>query len=476
MKKRILALLLAGLMLTSTVACGTPDPDAGENETQTAVASVTEPEETDPRPDLPERDYGGDEFRILTDKDSYKYIVSEKTGGELVNDAILEANMEVSGQFNVKFSRVDGSPETYILAGDDAYDVAYLHDCETATMSLKKWFQNIYDIPYMDPTNPWWPQFTVDSLTLNGKMYFYSNYTGYRAMVQTRACLFNQSILTDYNVESPYDHVRAGTWTLDQAIKMSTSIYSDQNGNGLKDEQDLFGFASTQTPWGWLEAFGIELYQKDPADPADMALVIDDRVYTLIDKLHNWFYSGNDSVWVEFNGGGELGMDMFASNRSAFTLVIHLDEQVKRAIAGNIQYGIIPFPKIDENQKDYYGACTDFIFSIPITLTETERVGIILEAMAYAGYKYVRPAYCEQTLKTRFATDPNCAEMLNLILDNQVISFAYLFSQYVSGGGLQSNLIPQTVEQNNVASYLKSKQKIEEKTVKNIVRFYEIGR
>ena len=35
--------------------------------------------------------------------------------------------------------------------------------------------------------------------------------------------------------------------------------------------------------------------------------------------------------------------------------------------------------------------------------------------MAYAGYKYVRPAYCEQTLKTRFATDPECSEMLNLI-------------------------------------------------------------
>ena len=476
MKKRILTLLLAGLMLCSTVACGTPDPDEGGNETQTANSDVTEPEETELRPDLPDRDYDGAEFRILTDKENYRYIVSEKTGGELVNDAIVEANMEVAGQYGIRFQRIDGNADTYILAGDDEYDAAYLHDCTTATMSLRGWFQNIYDIPHMDPTAPWWPQFTVESLTLNGKMFFYSNYTGYLAMKQTRVCLFNDSILDDFNMESPYDHVRVGTWTLDQAIKMSTAIYEDKNGDGQKDEGDLFGFASTHTPWGWMEAFGIELYQKESADSADMTVVVDERLYTLIDKLHQWFYSGNDSVWVEFSGHGDLSMDMFASSRAAFTLVNDLDAQVKMAIASNVQYGIVPFPKIDENQKQYYGACTDFLFSIPITLRDTERAGIILEAMAYAGYKYVRPAYCEQTLKTRFATDPNCAEMLNLILDNQVISFAYLYSQYVSGGGLQSNFIHSTVEQNNVASFLKTRLKIEEKSVKKISRFYETGR
>ena len=70
MKKRILALLLAGLMLMSTIACGTPEPNTDEGDAQT-TAAVTDSTDTELKPDLPERNYGGEEFRILTDKDSY---------------------------------------------------------------------------------------------------------------------------------------------------------------------------------------------------------------------------------------------------------------------------------------------------------------------------------------------------------------------------------------------------------------------
>ena len=41
---------------------------------------------------------------------------------------------------------------------------------------------------------------------------------------------------------------------------------------------------------------------------------------------------------------------------------------------------------------------------------------------------------------------------------------------------MQSNFIHSTVEQNNVASFLKTRLKIEEKSVKKISRFYETGR
>ena len=102
-----------------------------------------------------------------------------------------------------------------------------------------------------------------------------------------------------------------------------------------------------------------------------------------------------------------------------------------------------------------------FRFTIPLTVKDDERVGAVLEAMAYSGYKYVRPAYCEQTLQTRYATDPDCSEMLNLIFDNRVISFAYLYSY------LQSDLIAKTVVNKNVASFLQSQSKVEQKTLKN---------
>ncbi len=469
MLKKFVCLCLAGLMLTSTVACAQTDENPADTK---ATAAATEEADTENKPDLPEMNYGGEEFRILASKGSYETLVVEKTGGEVVNDAVLEANMAVSNQFNIQFTNVDGNAETFILAGDDEYDVAYMHDCTTASMSLDGLLRNIYDLPYIDPTAEWWPRFIVDSLTLNGKMYHYSNYSTYSAMANTVACFFNQRILEDYSMTSPYEYIREGTWTLDQITTMSVTIYSDVNGDGLQDTEDILGFACSKYPYAWLESFGIEFYQKESADSAELTIRSDDeRCYILIDKLHTWLRTGYDSVWAPLTDDGNASMSMFAADHVAFTFA-NIGRQAPLAIDGDVRYGIVPFPKIDESQTQYYGGCTSELFSVPITLKDTERVGIILEAMAYAGYKYIRPAYCEQTLKTRFATDPDCAEMLNLIFDNQVISYAYLFANNVDGGNLQYRFIAETVDNNTVASVLKSKGKREKKFVQKITEFY----
>ena len=108
---------------------------------------------------------------------------------------------------------------------------------------------------------------------------------------------------------------------------------------------------------------------------------------------------------------------------------------------------------------------------MPVTLKDTERAGIILEAMAYAGYTYIRPAYCDKILETRYATDPDCSEMLKMILDNQIISFAFLFATAVPNG-MQFRFIAETVKENNVASFYKTKQRQEKKMMDKITDFY----
>lgn len=469
--KRILASLLAAVMLFGAVSCATATEDSDTQEAHTAAGSLAE---TELAPDLPEMNYKGEQFRILTDKGSYGELVSNNATGEVLNDAILEATVSVSNQFNIQFVHIEGdgaTMETFIMAGDDEYDVALIHDCTTATMSLNGWFHNVNDLPYVDPSSPWWPQFIVDSLTLNGKMYYFSNYSSYQAMAQTRACFFNQRILKDYNMKAPYDMVRDGTWTLAKIMEMSSNIYADTNGDGKQDTGDVLGFATSHYPYAWLESFGIELYHKESPSSAELSLMMDDRCYTLIDQLHTWFFSGTEGVWAPMNDSGEISMTMFAEDRVAFTFAC-VGSQAPRAIEGDVDYGIVPIPKIDENQPQYYGGCTSPLFSVPVTLRDTERAGIILEAMAYAGYQHILPAYCENTLKTRFATDPDCAEMLNLIFDNQVISFAYLFANSVPQG-MQYRFIADTVERNKVASFFKSKQRKEQKMIDTIVEFYQ---
>ncbi len=468
MKKRVLCLFLSLLMLANMVACANTEP--GQTEEHKTDAS-TEALETEAKPNLPEKNYNGDDFRILCEADKTPYLLAFETTGSVINDAVLEANRAVSSQFQIEFKQFEGSMDTLILSGVDEYDVAYFHDVTTANFSLQGLYMNVYELPYIDPTAEWWPQFTVDSLTLNGKMFYYSNYSSYLSMDWTRVCFFNKKLLTEYQMESPYDLVREGTWTLDAIIKMSSDVYVDLNGDSNANEGDTFGFACTNYPFAWLESFGIEFYKKEGPDSSVLTLDTENEwAYTLIDKLHNWFYSGSKGVLMKMDGSVEEAMRMFANDQVCFTFA-QIGSLAPLAIENDIDYGIVPFPKIDKNRDNYYGGCTDCLFSVPVTLKDTERAGIILEAMAYEGYSRIRPAYCDMILETRYATDPDCSEMLKLILDNQVISFAFLFATAVPNG-MQFRFIADTVANNNVASFYRSRQRQEKKMLEKLADFY----
>jgi hypothetical protein len=67
MLKKILCMLLAGLMLTSTVACASSDTE-DDTAANRGTAAVTEEDNTEIRPELPEVTYDGEPFRILTEE------------------------------------------------------------------------------------------------------------------------------------------------------------------------------------------------------------------------------------------------------------------------------------------------------------------------------------------------------------------------------------------------------------------------
>lgn len=477
MKKRIFLVLLAALLCLGTVSCGAPAEQevTGDTTADTTLESV----ETEAKPDLPEKDYAGFTYRILCTESDLKYICSMESTGEVINDAVYDANMEVADQFNISFEQIPidwdmnvNAVQAFIMAGEDAYDVAELHDCTTGSMALNGWFHNIHEMPYIDTTAAWWPQFTVDSLTLNGKMYYISNYTTYRGLHETRVTFFNKDIVTDMGLENPYDMVKEDTWTIDNMAAISNTVYVDVNGDGVQDTGDVMGFVFTNAPYCWLESFGIEAYKKEAKDSAAMTLDINKEVtYALIDKLHNWMgVTGNNSAYVNFGGDRNLAMEMFANGSALFTFKC-IGDQIPYLMDTDLNYGIVPFPKVDENQANYVSACTDKLLSIPITAGDLDRTGIITEAMSYAGYKNILPAYCEKALKGRYSTDEESAEMLDMIFQNRIISFSYLFANMVPYG-MQFQLIAQTVTNNNVASYYQSNESKENAVIQTVSAFY----
>ena len=77
-------------------------------------------------------------------------------------------------------------------------------------------------------------------------------------------------------------------------------------------------------------------------------------------------------------------------------------------------FGVIPTPKLDETQEDYFiEPDVTKMLVIPVTASDLDRTAVIVEALAYEGYTYLRPLYYETMLQSKYLRDEESVEMLD---------------------------------------------------------------
>ena len=93
-------------------------------------------------------------------------------------------------------------------------------------------------------------------------------------------------------------------------------------------------------------------------------------------------------------------------------------------------FGIIPVPKYDEAQENYYTYINTWCLggvAVPLTCSDPELTGFMMEALCYQSYELVRPALCENLLKQKVSRDEASAQILDLILDNTYLDLNGLY-------------------------------------------------
>ena len=174
-----------------SVLPGCAQTDGGEAAQET-IAPVTagaadevsaEPEKTELKPDLPERDLAGYEFTVYSRDAAHhtKEVFSEELNGEVVNDAAFQRNLTVESAYNVKLSAllVTENPEDtmskefirIVAAGDSAFDVALMHTVHAGSTALKGTACSWRDVPYVDFEKPWWNSALAEELDIDGYLF-----------------------------------------------------------------------------------------------------------------------------------------------------------------------------------------------------------------------------------------------------------------------------------------------------------------
>ena len=93
--------------------------------------------------------------------------------------------------------------------------------------------------------------------------------------------------------------------------------------------------------------------------------------------------------------------------------------------AMDTDFGLIPYPKYDEAQTEYYSrieGCEQTC--IPVTnVKDLEMTGVVLEAMASDSAQNLVPAFYETLLKSKHTRDNESEDMLEIVFGNRVFDW-----------------------------------------------------
>ncbi len=451
-KTRLLSGILASLMLLGSLAsCAetaeTPDSTPADTKADAAVTEV-ETELTDELPD--DLDYMEDEVVILSRYregwTSGEIAVPEITG-DLVNDAVYERNKTVETRLNVKLTSIEEPGDsayivvdkaaTAVRAGTHEYDILAAACYTSVNQSINGTFADMRKSAYLDFDKPWWSQGFNEVVEYQGAQY---TALGDALLSQYRfafVTLFNKELFTNAKQPFLYENVENGTWTLDKQISL-IPIFHQDNGNGTQDEEaDVYGlvscdYVSTDPYWS---SCMVDIIKKD--GDGEYEFVFDSgKLHDVGEKVLRLFYDTDGGTYdykMETENAEQYKIrDMFARGGAAMATIriLELESEVMRNMEQ--EFGVVPMPKFDENQKQYRTLLHDqfTVFSILNTASEDQldEASAVLEAMASISYKTVRPAYYETTLRTKIAQDPQSAEMFDIIIDNVYMDAGILYT------------------------------------------------
>ena len=452
--KKLFALLLTVLLLSSSMAaCG----DAGTAETTPSdtTAADTTPVETETerlRPDLPDADYEGYSFAILTrgqfnahwcSKDAY----AEELTGEPINDAVYNRNLNIGEKYNFTIREEIGTSEDpsalvtkAVQAGDDNYDMLMIGGSASGSLATQKMLLPLDEMPHMDLSRPWYDQSANASLSIGHKLYMTSGDMNIMDNNATWIILFSKNLADELLDENLYTLTSEGRWTLDKMKVFSESAALDLNGDGVHDEFDRWGLAGEGfNTMAFIEGCGGKAFAKDENDLPYIAMQ-DETFYDQFLLAHsvngnfetcmlvnnfNTKYAG-DAIWDECINKAFIE-DRVLFNCTGLNRVSMLREMES-------DFGLLPIPKYTDEQEDYHCLVSIWasnMISVPISSGDTDRTGLIIEALSAESMYTLTPAYYDITLKTKSARDEESSAMLDLIFEGRAFE---LGNQYGWGG------------------------------------------
>ena len=444
--KKIITMLLAGILLFSVFACAKTD------DTKTPQGST---ENNGPTQEVREKiwdkkeyDFDGYEFTIISKANTGSIAgffhgcdvnADEITGNEVI-DEVYNRNRLIEAEYNCVIVQNDTAKnaeavKTIVMGGSD-------DDAALISTSAKIAVQLIPDDLLYDLNDPafvnlslkqdWYDQNIQNDLSNNGKLYMVN---GDMLFVDDNAIwltLFNKTLAERYIQDvNLYDAVKEGTWTLDMMSKYAALATTELVADDKMDEHDQWGLLSEPgDEAGHLVGCGRRIAEFLPDGTIQMNATTPDflNVFTKCMQTYDASYTllssdfkGYSDVWEEAYN------PMFKEGRALFMVTSMYRCIMFREMQAD--FGVLPLPKYDVEQEEYYSWMTwhTGVVCVPYTCSDPERTSAIMEALFEESSFALKSAYTDKAIKYQSTRDDESIEMLDIIFKNTVYDIGFIY-------------------------------------------------
>ena len=454
--KKIITLMLAILMILSVfVACDSGsdknDP-AGSSSTPSTNNSSNNNTPTETPAQIgnldPSINLGGNEFVILSRGHSAyaDEVCVDSSNGDPIDDAVIKRQQDVERTLSCKIKNVkvneSGDNADYAvideikktMGPDCSYDIVATSAYTAFENTASGFCVNLKDVDHLDLSQDYWAPYFNENASIGNQQYFATGSISLSLRRMIFVTFFNTKLTQERNIEDLYTVVNEGRWTIDYQAEILSNTWSELDGVDGKTSGDFYGLVTNShicvDPY-WT-ACDVKILVKNSDDLFELQPETG-KLDNILTKVKNLY---KDSQTYAFRGEiGDVDQDKIRqkfTNEEALMATLRLIEVEAEDFRNMENYGIIPIPKYDDKQANYYSHAHDQFIVYGIVNKESnanvDSLGAVLECMAIESERTVKEAYFEIALKGKYSKDKQSWEMLDMIVKNLKIDGGLLYT------------------------------------------------
>lgn len=444
--KKNVSLVLALAFAATAAACAGGGGDKPGNSKGTQSQPTGDNDRLNANDGIEAVDFKGLQYKIsISDNQEFEMFSDDTT--DTVDAAVYERNMRVEDKYKIEIVPVittgyssgagqllhEEDIKKSISTGDHAFDTVLMCAWRAGTLIVDGYFRDWNNnIPGVNFAQPWWNSRCNNAFTIDGKLYASVGDISLTTLALAHCYLYNKTMGADKKIDDLYTVVRDGKWTIDYVKQITKDIYTDMNKDGNRGTDDVYGFASgvVTNLDAYLPSFGISLVSADSS--GDLTIAIDKdraRVQTALEKVSDLFYNSEGSYISMEHSEYNDRFKMFAEGRVLLTdATVNILSSYCRDM--NDSYGVLPYPKFNEEQKDYYSNAHDnfSVLCVANNIENDELVGKVTETLCCETYRTVITAYYDTALKSKYTETDDDEDMLDMIMEGRNYDLAVLFA------------------------------------------------